>query len=55
LELLAGTQSFGVAPVSLLEQCLPMLKVEETEEWGDLEGEELGYLEENSVMMNVAY
>ena len=29
--------------------------IEETAEWGDLEGEELGYLEENSVMMNLAY
>jgi hypothetical protein len=29
--------------------------VEETEEWGDLEGEEVGYGQENSVMMNLAY
>jgi hypothetical protein len=29
--------------------------VEETTEWGDLEGEELGYEQENSVMMNLAY
>jgi hypothetical protein len=29
--------------------------VEETEEWGDLEGEELGYLEENSVMFKFSY
>jgi hypothetical protein len=28
---------------------------EEVEEWGDLEGEELGYEQENSVMMNLAY
>ncbi len=29
--------------------------VEETTEWGDLEGEELGYEQENSVMVNLAY
>jgi hypothetical protein len=29
--------------------------VEETTDWGDLEGEELGYEQENSVMMNLAY
>jgi hypothetical protein len=28
---------------------------EEVEAWGDLEGEELGYQQENSVMMNLAY
>jgi hypothetical protein len=28
---------------------------EEVAGWDDLEGEELGYLEENSVMMNLAY
>ena len=28
---------------------------EEVEAWGDLEGEELGYDQENSVMMNLAY
>jgi hypothetical protein len=27
----------------------------EVEAWGDIEGEELGYMEENSVMMNLAY
>jgi hypothetical protein len=29
--------------------------VEGTQEWGDLEDEELGYEQENSVMMNLAY
>ena len=28
---------------------------EEVEAWGELEGEELGYEQENSVMMNLAY
>jgi hypothetical protein len=61
-----GRKMFDVTPADfeskevLGKMGLPELQMvdgweEEVAGWDDLEGEELGYLEENSVMMNLAY